>query len=132
MEAVTLLGIGRVYDALGEKKQALDYFQQALPLSRAVGDRAGEAVTLHNIGSLLADQNQPQLAIIFYKQSVNVYETLREDIKGLSPELQQTYTESVADTYRKLADLLLKQDRILESQRVLDLLKVQELYQIRL
>jgi predicted Zn-ribbon and HTH transcriptional regulator len=30
-------------------------------------------------------------------------------------------------TYRKLADLLLQQDRILEAQRVLDLLKVQEL-----
>ena len=33
----------------------------------------------------------------------------------------------MADTYRRLADLLLKQDRILKSQRVLDLLKVQEL-----
>ena len=41
--------------------------------------------------------------------------------------MQQLYTESVADTYRRLADLLLQQDRILEAQRVLDLLKVQEL-----
>ena len=126
-EGRILNNIGSVYDDLGEKKQALDYYHKALPLLRVVGDRAMEAVTLNNIGYLLAAQNQPQLAIIFYKQSVNVYETLREDIKGLSPELQQTYTESVADTYRRLADLLLKQDRILESQRVLDLLKVQEL-----
>ncbi len=41
--------------------------------------------------------------------------------------MQQTYTETVANTYRRLADLLLQQDRILEAQRVLDLLKVQEL-----
>ena len=126
-EATTLNNIGRVYDALGEKQQALDYYQQALPLRRAVGDRNGEAVTLDNIAYLLQQQNQPQLAIIFYKQSVNVYETLRADIQGLSPELQQTYTESVAETYRRLAELLLEQDRILEAQRVLDLLKVQEL-----
>ena len=126
-EALTLNNIGSVYHALGEKQKALDYLQQSLPLSRAVGDRAGEATTLDNIGYLLQQQKQPQLAIIFYKQSVNVYETLRGDIKGLSKELQQTYTESVADTYRRLSDLLLEQDRILEAQRVLDLLKVQEL-----
>jgi len=145
-EAITLNNIGRVYDALGEKQKALDnyqqalpllravgnrtgeaYYQQSLPLSRAVGDRSGEAATLNNIGYLLQQQNQPQLGIIFYKQSVNVYETLRGDIKGLPKELQQTYTETVANTYRRLADLLLQQDRILEAQRVLDLLKVQEL-----
>jgi len=127
VEAVTLNNIGAVYNDLGEKQKALDYFQQALPLSRAVGDRSQEAVTLDNIGYLLQQQNQPQLGIIFYKQSVNVYETLRGDIKGLPKELQQTYTETVANTYRRLADLLLQQDRILEAQRVLDLLKVQEL-----
>jgi CHAT domain-containing protein/tetratricopeptide (TPR) repeat protein len=126
-EAATLNNIGGIYDDLGEKQKALDYYQQTLLLWRAVGDRAGEAVTLDNIGFLLQKQKQPQLAIIFYKQSVNVYETLRGDIKGLSKELQQSYTESVSDTYRFLSDLLLEQDRILEAQRVLDLLKVQEL-----
>ena len=125
-EAETLNNIGTVYISLGEKQKALDYLQQSLSLRKAVGDRAGEATTLNNIGYLLK-QKQPQLAIIFYKQSVNVYETLRGDIKGLSKELQQTYTESVAYTYRGLSDLLLEQDRILEAQRVLDLLKVQEL-----
>jgi CHAT domain-containing protein/tetratricopeptide (TPR) repeat protein len=126
-EAATLNNIGFVYNALGEKQKVLDYYQQALSLVRAVRYRAGEAITLDNIGYLLQQQKQPQLAIIFYKQSFNVYETLRGDIKGLSKELQQTYTETVADTYRRLSDLLLEQDRILEAQRVLDLLKVQEL-----
>ncbi|NJR53578.1 MAG: CHAT domain-containing protein [Acaryochloris sp. CRU_2_0] len=42
-------------------------------------------------------------------------------------EIQQTYTQSVASAYRTLADLLLEQDRVLEAQQVLDLLKVQEL-----
>ena len=48
-EAATLHNIGRVYDDLGEKQQALDYFNQALLLSRAVGHRAGEATILTNI-----------------------------------------------------------------------------------
>jgi hypothetical protein len=42
-EATTLSNIGMVYDSLGEKQKALDYFNQALPIQRAVGDRSEEA-----------------------------------------------------------------------------------------
>uniref|UniRef100_UPI0039A6FD14 tetratricopeptide repeat protein n=1 Tax=Nostoc piscinale TaxID=224012 RepID=UPI0039A6FD14 len=38
-EAVTLLSIGQVYDRLGEKQKALEFYNQALPIFRAVGDR---------------------------------------------------------------------------------------------
>jgi len=126
-EATTLNNIGSVYDALGEKPKALAYYNQALPLLRAVGDRSGEATTLHNIGFLLASQKQPELAIVFYKQSVSQYEILRQTLRTLPKATQETYTKTVESTYRELADLLLKADRILEAQQVLDLLKVQEL-----
>ncbi|MFM6267596.1 MAG: tetratricopeptide repeat protein, partial [Dolichospermum sp.] len=42
--------MGRVYNAVGEKQKALDYYNQALPIYRAVGNRSGEATTLNNIG----------------------------------------------------------------------------------
>ena len=45
-----LNNIGGVYDSLGEKQKALDYYNQALPIERAVGNRSGEARTLNNIG----------------------------------------------------------------------------------
>ncbi len=51
----------------------------------------------------------------FYKQSVNVREGIRPGIRTLPRAEQESYTESVAGTYRSLADLLLKQDRILEA-----------------
>ncbi|MEH2318888.1 MAG: tetratricopeptide repeat protein [Nostoc sp.] len=38
-EASTLNNIGIVYDSLGEKQEALKYYNQALPIFRAVGDR---------------------------------------------------------------------------------------------
>ena len=98
-----------------------------MPISRAVGDRSGEAITLNNVGYVLASQKQPELAIVFYKQSISIYETLRQDIRTLPKETQQTYTKTIEGTYRELANLLLKADRILEAQQVLDLLKVQEL-----
>jgi CHAT domain-containing protein/Tfp pilus assembly protein PilF len=126
-EGTTLSNIGLIYAALDEKEQALDYYQQALSLKRAVGDRPGEAKTLDYLGSLFQASEQPEIAIIFHKQSVNLYEDLRNEIQGFPLDIQQTYTDSIAETYRRLADALLAQDRILEAQRVLDLLKVQEL-----
>jgi hypothetical protein len=71
--------------------------------------------------------SQPELAIIFLKASVDVREAIRGDIRGLDTDLQQSFTDTVAADYRLLADLLLQQNRIIEAQRVLDLLKVQEL-----
>ncbi|MGB2926303.1 MAG: tetratricopeptide repeat protein, partial [Limnothrix sp.] len=49
-QALTSQQIGRIYYRLGYQQEALDYYQQALPLSRAVGDRSGEATTLNSIG----------------------------------------------------------------------------------
>ena len=54
-------------------------------------------------------------------------ETIRKDIIGLKKEEQKSYLSTIEKDYRNLADILLKQDRILEAQQVLDLLKVQEL-----
>lgn len=119
--------LGVAYYDLGQYQKAIELYQQSLAIAREIGDREVEGQTLSNMGELLAQQNQPELAIIFYKQSVNVREAIRRDIRGLSKEEQKSYTETVAYTYRNFADLLLKQDRILEAQRVLDLLKVQEL-----
>ncbi|WP_088889882.1 CHAT domain-containing protein [Leptolyngbya ohadii] len=126
-EGTTLNSIGSIYNNLGQYEEALDYYQQSLTIAKDISDRAGEGGTLNNIGYLLEAQNQTGLAIVFLKQSVNVFEQIREDLRSLSAEQQQSYTETVNNTYRKLADLLLRQNRILEAQRVLDLLKVQEL-----
>ena len=109
---------------------ALNSYDQSLGLMQSLGDHAGEARIFSNIGYLLDDQGKTELAIVFFKASVNKYETIREDLQNLPEDLQgqqQTYTDSIDGNYRKLADLLLQQGRILEAQQVLDLLKVQEL-----
>jgi tetratricopeptide (TPR) repeat protein len=69
-EAVTLLGIGKVYSDLGEKQKALEFYNQSLPLSRATGDKAQEAVTLNNIGRVYSDLGEKQKALEFYNQSL--------------------------------------------------------------
>jgi CHAT domain-containing protein/Tfp pilus assembly protein PilF len=126
-EGTTLNNIGGVYDSLGQYPKALELYQQALAISREIGDRRGEGTTLSNIGGVFDVQKQPEVAIAFLKQSVNVRETIRGDIRSLSREQQQSYTETVADTYRRLAALLIDQRRFSEAQQVLELLKIQEL-----
>ncbi|MDD1428645.1 CHAT domain-containing protein, partial [Dolichospermum sp. ST_sed9] len=69
----TLNNIGNVYSALGEKQKALDFYDQALPLIRAVDDRGGEADTLNNIGAVYSDLGKKQKALDFYNTALPLY-----------------------------------------------------------
>lgn len=126
-EAKTLSNLGTTYRALSQTDQAIDYFEQALFIFREIQDRTGEGWVLSHLGQVYTDQKRPELAIVFYKQSVNVRESIRKGLRSLDVSLQESYAESIAGTYRQLADLLLEQGRILEAQQVLELLKVQEI-----
>jgi len=126
-EAISLHNLGAVFKNLGQYQKAIDFFQQSLAIERLIGNRAGEATSLHNLGAVFKDIKQPAIAITFYKQAVNTFEPIRKDIRELPKEIQNSYKETVADSYRQLADLLLQQDRVMEALQVLDLLKVQDL-----
>jgi CHAT domain-containing protein/Flp pilus assembly protein TadD len=125
-EAYALGGLGVASNALGESSQAVERYKQALLIATEVGDRENQGALLSHIAEWFTEQDQPELAIVYYKQSVNLREEIRRGIRSLPIDLQHSYRETIADSYRALADLLLKQGRILEAQEVLDLLKLQE------
>ena len=125
--ATSLIGLGNAYNYLGQYPKAIEFYQQSLIIVRDIGDIEGQGLTLSNIGLTLEIQQQPELAIIFYKQSVNMREGIRQDLQKLPREQQASYTQTVADSYRNLASLLLEKNRVMEALQVLDLLKVQEL-----
>ena len=126
-EMYGLNSLGYSYRALDRDREAMISYQQALTIAREIGDRSIEGYALANLGNVLSKAKRPELAILFYKQSINVRESIRKDISKLDKDIQKSYLATVEYTYRNLADLLLKQDRILEAQQVLDLLKVEEL-----
>jgi CHAT domain-containing protein/Flp pilus assembly protein TadD len=126
-QAETLSAIGQVQTQLGKYAEAQTTLQQAYVLAQTVGDRATQAQVLANLGQLLNKQNQPELSIVFYKQSVNTYESIRQNLLSLAQDQQKSYAETVADTYRTLAQLLISQKRFPEAQAVLELLKLREL-----
>ncbi|NJM44984.1 MAG: CHAT domain-containing protein [Alkalinema sp. RU_4_3] len=123
-QAMSLNYLGQAYTQLQQSPQAT--LQEALSLARQVSDRPTEAQVLANLAVFLTP-DQPELAIALYKKSISIYEDIRKGLAPLPKEQQKAYTESIAKTYRELADLLLKNDRILEAQQILDLLKLQEL-----
>nr|WP_287275829.1 MULTISPECIES: CHAT domain-containing tetratricopeptide repeat protein [unclassified Okeania] len=77
-EALTLLGIGRVYSDLGEKQKALDYFNQSLTLWQEVKDQTGEARTLTDIGGIYDDLGEKQTALNYYNQSLPLLQQVRD------------------------------------------------------
>ena len=126
-EGNTLDSLGTAYASLGQYPEAVQSYQAALFLLRKTGSRALEHIILKNLGQLYQRQGESELAILFYKQSVAVTESIRQALTPLPVEDRKTYTETVADTYRQLATLLLEKGRIPEAQQVLDLLKLEEL-----
>jgi CHAT domain-containing protein/Tfp pilus assembly protein PilF len=126
-QAETLSAIGQVQTQLGKYAEAQTTLQQAYALAQTVGDRATEAIAFANLGQLADRQKQPEIAILFYKQSVNTYESIRQNLLSLAQDQQKSYAETIANTYRTLAQLLIAQKRFPEAQAVLELLKLREL-----
>ncbi|MGD1699745.1 CHAT domain-containing protein [Dapis sp. BLCC M229] len=129
--ASTLHHIGIVHRESNQHKhsESLKFLTNTLIIERQLGDQDGERITLADIGKFLERKNQDELAIIFYKQSVNITENIRKDLKKLPVEQQNLYIESIAEIYRTLADLLLQQKRALEAHQILDLLHIQETFE---
>ncbi|WP_176453048.1 CHAT domain-containing protein [Pseudanabaena sp. SR411] len=118
--------LGLVYALSNQSDRAFTAFQTAIQFFRAIGNRNQESKLIANLG-LLVQRQYPELAIAFYKQSVNVTESIRKELRVLDIAQQKSYQQTVAANYRTLADLLLQKGRVMEALQVLDLLKVQEL-----
>ncbi|MBW4560259.1 MAG: CHAT domain-containing protein [Mojavia pulchra JT2-VF2] len=126
-EAITLNNIGRIYQKQSKYPQALQSYQQALLINRELGDQVQLGKTYSNIGFLFDIQNQPELAVFFYKHCLINREKARLNPSVLSLPQPDAYSITVAQTYRILGERLLKQGRVAEAQRTMDLLKVEEL-----
>ncbi|MBP1468991.1 tetratricopeptide repeat protein, partial [Candidatus Chloroploca sp. M-50] len=72
LKRLALNGMAMVYQQTGHPQRALALLEQALPLTREVGDRAGEAATLHNMAGVYGATGQPQRALALYEQALSL------------------------------------------------------------
>ena len=61
-----------MYHGLGQLHRALEYFGQALPIRREVGDRAGEAVTRYNVAMIHHARGELDRAVAELEQVVEL------------------------------------------------------------
>ncbi|MEH2405692.1 tetratricopeptide repeat protein, partial [Nostoc sp.] len=101
-----------VYSDLGQKQKALEFYNQALPLSRAVGARTGEAVTLGNIGVLFQSTNRPIEAITNLQQSLQISLEMR---RGLQRENRQNFLQQNGVYATALVDVLINQKKYAQA-----------------
>ena len=115
--------LGGVYDALGQKQEALTYYGQALALRREVGDRGGEGTTLHNIGTIYYAEKHFDVAVSFFILAKRIFvevqspnsESVQEWIDGLHQEIgdQQfaTLLQNVEPHAQQIGDDALREVR---------------------
>jgi CHAT domain-containing protein/tetratricopeptide (TPR) repeat protein len=127
-EGRALTNIAATYGSLGENAKALDHFRLGLPKSRAVEDRSGEAKAYDLLMSFYTVRGNAGLAIFYGKQAVNLYQQLRAKIQGLDKATQKSFLKSIEPSYRKLAELLIRQNRAPEAQQVLNAFKDQQFF----
>jgi CHAT domain-containing protein/Tfp pilus assembly protein PilF len=72
-EASTLDNLGRAWSDMGDGKQALDNFNQALLIFRNLGERNGEALVLNDTGPAYAALGQKQKALDAYNQALSLW-----------------------------------------------------------
>ncbi|MGB3642008.1 MAG: tetratricopeptide repeat protein, partial [Rivularia sp. (in: cyanobacteria)] len=97
-QAVLLYSIGNTYSNLGEKQQALKYYNQALPLARDIKDKFAEASILNNIAAIYDDLGDKQQALKVYNQALLLSREI-EDKGG-----EATNLNNIGGIYNYLGD----------------------------
>ena len=125
-EANALHEIGSIYSGNGRFDWAMVFYGQALPVRREVGDRGGESVTLNNMMVAATEQKQPELAIFYGKQAVNVTQSIRRDIRGLDQTSRDSFLQGNSYVYQQLARLLIGAGRFAEAEEISAMLQQDE------
>lgn len=85
-EGETRAALGRHYNNLGEKDQALHHFVEALALFRQIGERREEAAALANLGALYLSSGDYGKAVEHYDHALSLFRQVG-DLTGQSNTL---------------------------------------------
>jgi CHAT domain-containing protein len=126
--ANVLKELGLTYGELSQHEKALPFQLRSLAIFEKVygPEHPGTAIALNNLALTYISTGHHELALVLLKTAVNIYQATRERVSQIgAPELR-SYTESVSQTYQRLAEVLTDQGRLSEAQMVLDMLKEDE------
>jgi CHAT domain-containing protein/Tfp pilus assembly protein PilF len=129
--ATNLDNLAVLYTTQGQYAQA----EPLLLRAQAIAGIAGEPELFWIVQGNLRDfyaKSKPDLAIWYGKKAVNTLQTVRSANTGLAKDSQKSFLKKNEATYKKLADLLFTQGRLMEGQQVLAMLKEAEYFDFNL
>lgn len=128
--AVTLCDLAAVQLRRGEYSRALSQALRAerVAVQSGAADVAWRAQSI--LSELYANREQPAAAIFWGKQAVNTLQGLRAGLVQLDEDLQRSFLDDKHDAYSHLAALLVAAGRIPEAQRVMQMLKEEEYFDL--
>jgi CHAT domain-containing protein/tetratricopeptide (TPR) repeat protein len=117
---------------LGKFKEALEHQNEALTIYKSVG--VDENHTFAPLFSALLNElsrthhalGNRRLAILYGKRGVNAIQAERQKFQNLDPLAQKGFLEKKEKHYRRLANWLIEEGRLLEAEQVLQMLKEEE------
>jgi CHAT domain-containing protein len=119
---------GELYRVLNQHDKALPLLYQAARISAGASDLEELWRAQGRISNSLAVQGDPTSAIFWGKQAVNTIQSLRGDLIKLDREMQTSFLNDKRWVYTELSQQLIAAGRIPEAQRVMALLKEEELF----
>src|SRR5262249_14804970 len=124
-EAYTLYYLGSAYSALRESQKALDHYQQALSIFRAISDRDSEAFVIRGVGAAYFASNKDaydfyiDLLILMHERQPSAgYDVaaLLASERARARSLLESLAEAQANIRQGIDPALLKRERGLQQQ----------------
>jgi CHAT domain-containing protein/tetratricopeptide (TPR) repeat protein len=128
-EQSALNHLGDASRSIGRVDEAVRYHENTLRIAREIKSQGQEASALNGLMLDWKARRLPSAAIYFGKQSVNLYQEIRSNLRSLDAESQRSFLKSKEETYRTLADLLIAQGRLPEAEQVIRMLKEEEYFE---
>ncbi|AGX86365.1 CHAT domain-containing tetratricopeptide repeat protein [Candidatus Symbiobacter mobilis] len=125
----SLNNLAGLYQSMGQPTQAEPLYRRAYRIAFKAGNPELLRHVQNNLSDLFKSQDKPDAAIFFGKQAVNTLQGLRANVAELGKDTLKSFDATIEGTYRSLAHLLIAQSRLVEAERVLELLKEQEQFQ---
>lgn len=126
LEALVLFNMADAYNNSGDRRRAIELMNRVLVLVRELKDDLMEVRALYLLMTIWEAEKAPRFAIFYGKQAVNILQATRSDIRSIGERTEKSFVVNTEASYRKLAELLIRERRIAEAERVLSMIKEKE------
>jgi CHAT domain-containing protein len=100
--------LGHAYEVSQQWREAQQLTEQALTLAQALNAADIAYQWQWQLGRLLKQQGQREVALSAYRTAFAALQSLKQDLVAVSDDLQFSFRDSVEPVYRELVDLLLQ------------------------